>query len=92
MDRSTGQTATFFVAPANYRASWETPIVFSPRDPHALYYGSQFLLKTTDEGLTWHEISPDLTVKAGTRSAPPKSDGAGHIPSKDDIEDSGVFA
>ena len=48
----------------NYRASWETPITFSPRDPHALFYGSQFLLKTVDAGITWHEISPDLTVQA----------------------------
>ena len=92
MDRSTGQTATLFVAPANYRVSWETPIVFSPLDPHALYYGSQFLLKTTDEGLAWHEVSPDLTVKSGSSSVSPKSDAAGHIPSKDDIEDSGLFS
>jgi photosystem II stability/assembly factor-like uncharacterized protein len=92
LDRATGQTATVFVSPANYRASWETPITFSPRDPHALYYGSQFLVKTTDGGLTWKEISPDLTVKPAAASPAPKSDAAGHIPSKEDIEDSGFFA
>ena len=63
LDRNTGQTATLFIAPSNYRASWETPIAFSPRDPHTIFYASQFLLKTTDGGLTWKEISPDLTVK-----------------------------
>ena len=92
MNRSTGQTETLFVAPANYRASWETPIVFSPRDSHALYYGSQFLVKSTDEGLTWHEVSPDLTLKSGTSSVSPKADVAGHVPSKDDIEDFGLFS
>ncbi len=92
LDRTTGQTATLFVAPPNYRASWETPITFSPHDPHVLFYGSQFLLKTVDAGLTWHEISPDLTVKPGTSSPAPKSDAAGHIPSKDDMENSGFFA
>jgi photosystem II stability/assembly factor-like uncharacterized protein len=92
LDRTTGQTATLFVPPPNYRASWETPITFSPRAPHALYYGSQFLVKTTDAGLTWHEISPDLTAKPGTSSPAPKSDAAGHIPSKDDMEDTGFFA
>jgi photosystem II stability/assembly factor-like uncharacterized protein len=92
LDRATGQTNTLFIAPANYRASWETPIIFSPRDLHTLFYGSQFLLKNSDGGLTWSEISPDLTVKPATDSPAPKSDAAGHIPSKDDFENSGLFA
>jgi photosystem II stability/assembly factor-like uncharacterized protein len=91
LDRTTGQTATLFIAPPNYRSSWETPILFSPRDPHALYYGSQYLVKSSDDGATWREISPDLTVKPGTSSPAPKSDAAGHIPSKDDIENSEFF-
>jgi photosystem II stability/assembly factor-like uncharacterized protein len=90
-DRTTGQSATLFIAPWNYRASWETPIMFSPRDPHTLLYGSQFLVKTTDGGVTWKEISPDLTVKPSTTSPAPRADAAGHIRSKDDIEDSGFF-
>jgi photosystem II stability/assembly factor-like uncharacterized protein len=92
LDRSTGQTATLFIAPSNYRASWETPIVFSPRDPRTLFYASQFLLKTTDGGLTWKEISPDLTTKPSAASPAPKSQAAGHIPSKDDLEDTGFFS
>lgn len=92
LDRSTGQTATLFIAPSHYRASWETPITFSRRDPHTLFYASQFLLKTTDEGLSWKEISPDLTVKANAASPAPKSNASGHIPSKDDGENSGFFA
>ena len=92
LDHATGQIATLFIAPPNYRASWETPITFSPRDPHALFYASQFLLKSDDSGLSWKEISPDLTVKPSTTSAPPKSDAAGHIPSKDDLEETGYFS
>ena len=92
LDRSTGQTATLFIAPSNYRASWETPIVFSPRDPYTLFYASQYLLKTTDGGLTWKEISPDLTARSSAASPAPKSQAAGHIPSKDDLEDSGFFS
>ncbi len=91
MDRNTGQIATLFIAPPNYRASWETPITFSPRDPHALYYASQFLVRTADGGQTWKEVSPDLTVKPSATSPAPKSDAAGHIPSKDDNENSGSF-
>ena len=60
LDRTTGQLATVFVPPANYKTVWETPLVYDPRDPHALYYGSQFLLKTSDGALTWNVVSPDL--------------------------------
>ena len=63
MDRTTGQIATIFAPGANYRYTWETPLVFSPRDPKALYVGMQSVLRTTDEGKTWQEISPDLTEK-----------------------------
>jgi photosystem II stability/assembly factor-like uncharacterized protein len=63
MDRTTGQIATVFAPGANYRYTWETPLVFSPRDPKALYVGMQSVLRSTDEGKTWQEISPDLTEK-----------------------------
>jgi hypothetical protein len=65
--------------------------MFSPRDSHTLLYGSQFLVNTTDGGVTWKEISPDLTVKHSATSPAPKADAAGHIPSKDDIEGSGFL-
>jgi photosystem II stability/assembly factor-like uncharacterized protein len=95
LDHNTGQTATVFVSPTNYRESWETPLTFSPRDPHALYFAAQFLLKTDDGGLHWKEVSPDLTVKTPdpTPSTTAQSlQGGGHIPSKDDSEDSKLFA
>jgi len=92
LDHATGQIATLFIAPPNYRSSWETPILFSPRDPHTIFYAAQYLLKTVDGGLDWKEISPDLTVKANTASAPAKPNAAGHIPSKDDLEQSGYFS
>jgi hypothetical protein len=36
-------------------------MVFSPQDPHLLYLGAQFLMKTSNGGTSWDEISPDLT-------------------------------
>ena len=44
-----------------YRFAWTYPIVFSPHDPNTLYIGGNQILKTTDEGQSWEEISPDLT-------------------------------
>ena len=39
-----------------------SPIEVSPHDPHIVYHASQFLYRTTDEGVTWERISPDLTA------------------------------
>src|SRR5216683_2945234 len=43
-----------------YRYVRTEPVVFSPRDPHTLYFASNVLFKTTDGGQTWKTISPDL--------------------------------
>jgi photosystem II stability/assembly factor-like uncharacterized protein len=44
-----------------YRSNWNTPVAMSPHDPSVLYYGTQLVLRSTDRGATWTEISPDLT-------------------------------
>lgn len=63
LDRITGQIATVFGPGARYRYTWETPLVRSPHDPRTMYLGTQFVMRTTDNGETWQEISPDLTIK-----------------------------
>ena len=40
------------------------PLVFSPEDPHTLYLGAQYVMKTTNGGVSWEKISPDLTTSA----------------------------
>ena len=44
-----------------YRSNWNPPVITSPHDPSVIYYGTQYLLKSTDRGMTWNEVSPDLT-------------------------------
>ena len=44
-----------------YRANWNGPVAVSPHDPGVIYYGSQYLMKSTDRGMSWEVISPDLT-------------------------------
>lgn len=44
-----------------YRWNWNTPIHISAHDPATIYAGGNYLLKSTDRGRTWREISPDLT-------------------------------
>lgn len=43
-----------------YRYNWNAPIIWDKHD-NSYYHGSQYVLKTTDMGKTWREISPDLT-------------------------------
>jgi photosystem II stability/assembly factor-like uncharacterized protein len=45
-----------------YRFNWNTPIVRSPTNKKRLYMGAQFLFKSEDKGLSWQEISPDLST------------------------------
>ena len=44
-----------------YRFNWNSPIVWSKYEPNTYFHGAQYVLKTTDMGQTWKEISPDLT-------------------------------
>ncbi|CAM1344070.1 WD40/YVTN/BNR-like repeat-containing protein [Tenacibaculum amylolyticum] len=44
------------------RFNWNSAINIDPFDNSTLYFGSQFVHKSTDKGLTWEVISPDLTT------------------------------
>ncbi len=63
-DWSTGQVQDITPIPLRdreYRTDRTEPIMFSPLDPHILYYAANVLFKTTDGGHAWQTISPDLT-------------------------------
>lgn len=44
------------------RFNWNAAIGQDPFDTSTVYFGSQFVHKSTDKGLTWEVISPDLTT------------------------------
>ena len=63
-DRRTMQTRDITPRPTDdvpYRVVRTMPILFSPVDPHTLYYASNTLWKTTNGGQSWDRISPDLS-------------------------------
>ncbi len=71
-DKRTGTERGYYVGAANmyghnpadlrYRFQRVAPIHVSPHDPGVVYHGSQYVHRTTDEGLSWETISPDLTA------------------------------
>ena len=44
------------------RFNWNAAINIDPFNSSTIYFGSQFVHKSTDKGLTWEIISPDLTT------------------------------
>jgi photosystem II stability/assembly factor-like uncharacterized protein len=44
------------------RFNWNAGIAIDPFDPGTVYFGSQFVHKSSDRGETWTTISPDLTT------------------------------
>ena len=74
-DRHTGQAQDVSPLPVQtfgseinqrkLRATWTSPIIISLRDPKTVYFGAQCLLRSTDRGISWQQISPDLTGADG---------------------------
>lgn len=90
-DHHTGETKDIMAYPnvglatlprdMRYRFNWNAPIVAGPQDPRILYHAAQLVLRSRDGGLTWQEISPDLTrnerEKQGLGGVPFTNEGAG---------------
>jgi len=69
------------VKDVKYRFYYSLPVLLSPHDSGVLYTAAQFMFRSTDEGQTWEEISPDLTqnredVMGGVPGGPISSNGS----------------
>ena len=65
-DRRTTQGQNIMPVPLrtpDFRVIRTQPIVFSPLDPHLMYFAANTLWATRDGGNSWKQISPDLTRK-----------------------------
>ena len=63
-DRRTGQAQKILPVPlptADFRMIRTEPVVFSPIDPHLLFFAGNTLWETRDRGNHWEKISPDLS-------------------------------
>ncbi len=59
-------------APENFkfRYNWNAPIISSPHDRNTIYHAGNVVFKTTDRGISWSVISPDLTRNDKSRQGP----------------------
>ncbi len=70
VDMHTGESK--FIKPTHpdtigLRFNWNAPIAQDPFEPCGIYFGSQFVHKSTDCGNSWEIISPDLTTNDTTK-------------------------
>jgi photosystem II stability/assembly factor-like uncharacterized protein len=79
-DKHTGQIKSITEVPElsdgkgaaglEHRFQWTAPVAISPHDPNTLYHGGERVFKTTDGGVHWQAISPDLTRNDKTKQQP----------------------
>ena len=55
---------------AKYRYNWNAPIISSPHNRTTIYHAGNVVFKTTDEGINWTKISPDLTKNETNKHGP----------------------
>lgn len=60
-DRVTGQAGPIYTPREADRFGPRPGMALSPKDPHRLFLGAQYVLETDDRGVTWRKISDDLT-------------------------------
>jgi hypothetical protein len=60
-----GDTMIFMGSAASDRWNWFSPLQFAPSDPSVLYLGGNKLNRSTNGGVTFKLISPDLTGGPG---------------------------
>ncbi len=48
-------------AALKHRMQWTFPLVTNPAEPDAVFTGSQYVMKSTNGGQSWQQISPDLS-------------------------------
>jgi photosystem II stability/assembly factor-like uncharacterized protein len=76
-DQRTRQAENISIYPTNpsghgaedlrYRFQWTAPVLVSSHDHNVIYHAANVLFRTTDRGVRWKAISPDLTRNDRTK-------------------------
>ncbi len=85
----------------HYRFQWNSPVAISAHDHKTIYYGGNFLFKSTDQGSSWTRLGGDLTSgvernklsilgKAPSKETLSLNDGVDHYPCITTISESAL--
>jgi len=78
-NEKSGETADIKPMPSDsepkYRFNWNAGVAMSPTNKKTLYIGAQFLFKSSNKGMSWQKISPDLTTDDPKKQQQHKSGG-----------------
>ena len=89
---------------SRYRFQWNSPMLISKHDRKTIYYGGNYMFKSTDQGDNWKPIGPDLTTntdrrkldimgrKMEDRTVLSRNDGVANFPTISTISESPVRA
>ncbi|MEL6972812.1 MAG: glycosyl hydrolase, partial [Bacteroidota bacterium] len=55
---------------SKYRYNWNAPIISSPHNRQTIYHAGNVVFKTTDGGISWTTVSPDLTRNEADKHGP----------------------
>ncbi len=73
-DVRTGEQKTIKPQPAfgekEFRWNWSAPILVSPHDHNTIYFGANYLFKSTSRGDDWERLGGDLTLHLNRDSLP----------------------
>ena len=60
------------IAPKDFkfRYNWNAPIISSPHDRNTIYHAGNVVFRTTDGGISWEVVSPDLTKDEKEKQGP----------------------
>ena len=71
LGKSTNGGNSFFDATnginSNEPTNWDTPVIMDPANSNILYYGTDYLYRTTNGAGNWTKVSPKLTDYSGGR-------------------------
>lgn len=67
-DQKTGQRKRIrYRENRSLRFNWNAPVLISPHNSNVIYHGANVLLKSSNRGEKWEEVSPDLTKNDSTK-------------------------
>ena len=79
-DRKTGQSQQVMAWPENpmgsgadvlkHRWQWTAPILIDPHDHDVVYHAAEVLFKSSNGGMSWETISPDLSYNDKSKQGP----------------------